>query len=71
MPVYEFRCRSCNTRFEKICRLGEKNEGISCPKCGASSPVRVMSSFNAAGTEGGKGSSCSTCSARNCSSCGH
>jgi putative FmdB family regulatory protein len=73
MPIYEFRCASCGHRFEKLCSLGESGEDLKCPACGAQGPRRVMSSFSAAGTEGGKdtGSGCSTCSSGNCSSCGH
>ena len=72
MPIYEFRCGECGHRFEKLCPMGENGENLKCPHCGAPSPGRVMSSFSAAGTEGGRGadSGCGTCSSHNCSSCG-
>lgn len=73
MPIYEFRCSGCGRRFEKLCPLGESGENLKCPACGAPSPRRVMSSFSAAGVEGGKGdgAGCGTCSSHNCASCGH
>ncbi|MDD2443245.1 MAG: zinc ribbon domain-containing protein [Desulfotomaculaceae bacterium] len=73
MPIYEFRCTECGRRFEILCAMGESGGSLHCPKCGAGSPERVMSSFNATGTGGGKGtgSECATCSTHNCSSCGH
>lgn len=72
MPIYEFRCAYCGGRFEKLCAIGESGERLICPDCGARAPQRVMSSFSASGSGGGKssGAGCGTCSARNCSSCG-
>lgn len=75
MPIYEFKCQSCGRRFEKLCSLGEKGEGFSCPACGASGPRRVMSGFvsHGAGQDSGSsgGSGCAGCSSTNCGSCGH
>ncbi|HIE12492.1 MAG TPA: zinc ribbon domain-containing protein [Desulfotomaculum sp.] len=69
MPIYEFRCRACGQRFERLCPLGETGETFTCPSCNTPKPERVLSSFAACGTEGGKGSSCTTCKATSCSSC--
>ncbi|MGC8787251.1 MAG: FmdB family zinc ribbon protein [Anaerolineae bacterium] len=33
MPIYEFRCRSCDTRFEVWLRSSQ--ETVACPNCGA------------------------------------
>ena len=32
MPVYEYECEKCSTRFELIKRLGQ-NGDTQCPKC--------------------------------------
>lgn len=71
VPIYEFRCRECGHRFEKLCPMGEDGKNLQCPKCGAGTPKRIMSAFSAQGTEGAAGSGCGTCSSSNCSSCGH
>lgn len=76
MPIYEFKCASCNKRFEKLCSIGDNGEKLSCPKCGATGPSRVMSGFTAkgAGKEelgGSGGSGCGGCTSTNCGSCGH
>lgn len=72
MPIYEFRCSGCGSRFEKLCQLGESGEYVRCPNCNAASPERVMSSFRAAGSRiSSGGSGCSSCGATDCSSCGH
>lgn len=73
MPIYEFRCIGCGRRFDKLCSMGESGENLNCPECGTKGSKRVMSSFSATGTGGGKeaGSGCGSCSSNNCSSCGH
>ncbi len=40
MPIYEYRCRSCETTFEELVR----GDGIvTCPHCGSSSLNRLIS----------------------------
>ncbi len=74
MPLYEFRCKQCDTVFEQLCRMDENGRGVKCPKCGARGARRLMSVFAArvAGGETSKalsGASCSTCSGGDCSTC--
>jgi len=45
MPIYEYECRSCGERFEVVQRMSEGNEGVSCPKCNADRPERLLSAF--------------------------
>lgn len=33
MPLYEYRCKSCGNRFEKIQKVTDAPE-TACPKCG-------------------------------------
>jgi putative FmdB family regulatory protein len=33
MPLYEYQCQECTTRFERIERASELKDGI-CPECG-------------------------------------
>jgi putative FmdB family regulatory protein len=40
MPIYEYRCRGCETTFEALVR----GDGIvTCPHCGSSSLNRLIS----------------------------
>ena len=32
MPVYEFKCKKCNTNFSKQSSMAEK-KNVKCPKC--------------------------------------
>jgi len=35
MPLYTFRCKSCNHEFEHSCKISERDEALrgSCPSC--------------------------------------
>lgn len=72
MPIYEFRCGSCQHKFERLCQIGENGETLTCPKCQAAKPQRVMSGFrpnSADSLRGSRGDSCTSCSSRNCTAC--
>ena len=44
MPLYEYRCPECGSRFEEIRSLRQSDEEAECPACGASA-ARQLSSF--------------------------
>lgn len=77
MPIYEYICPSCDQRFELRRSFSESDEAAPCPGCHASAR-KLLSLFTAfsKGAEGdfgsisGMGSSCNTCSAPSCSTCG-
>lgn len=33
MPMYEYRCKKCEHKFEKLLRHSEREEPQACPKC--------------------------------------
>lgn len=70
MPIYEFRCKKCKHRFDKLCSLNFDIEDIICPECETSSPERIMSAFGTKGISNAGNSGCTTCKASNCKSCG-
>ncbi len=41
MPIYEFRCDACGTRFESLVSVG--TEAAPCRGCGAAGARRVLS----------------------------
>lgn len=45
MPIYEYRCRECENRFEILQRLGQGAEGLECPRCGAQHLEKQFSTF--------------------------
>lgn len=47
VPLYEFACRSCGHRFEELTgsHVGVDAASVSCPRCGASEPKRLVSGY--------------------------
>ena len=42
MPIYEYECKKCDTKFETLV-LGE--EKVECPECGDEKVEKLFSSF--------------------------
>jgi len=49
MPIFEYRCTDCGTRFEKLVRSSDTN-GPQCPKCGTAHLEQELSTFAAHGS---------------------
>ena len=60
MPLYEYRCSTCGSRFELLRRVGQGSEGVACPECGQSEVEKEFSTF--AGSVAGGGTSTASCS---------
>jgi putative FmdB family regulatory protein len=43
VPVYEFLCPECGTRFEELATVG--TDRMTCPNCGSRDSKRVLSQF--------------------------
>ncbi|NMC53690.1 MAG: zinc ribbon domain-containing protein [Chloroflexi bacterium] len=71
MPIYEYQCNSCHTKFESLRSFAQADQPISCAGCGANDCKRLISSFNAhsEGIKSSSHSSCSSCSSHSCTSC--
>lgn len=41
MPIFEYLCKNCGTRFEIFIRNGEKESG--CPQCKSTEMQRIFS----------------------------
>jgi len=33
MPIYEYECKTCNKRIEKIRKMSEREDLVTCPTC--------------------------------------
>jgi putative FmdB family regulatory protein len=61
VPIYEYTCKSCETKFEKLVRAmssATDGEKVKCPDCGSVKTARSFSVF-AVGAEGAKSSGAS------------
>jgi len=75
MPLYEYYCPRCETRFELLRPMSRSNHSATCPN-GHKRAQRVVSVFSAvskgAGGEMapiGGDSACNTCTSSSCSTC--
>lgn len=77
MPIYEYNCADCETKFEKRRSMSQADAEIACPECGSTKTKRGLSMF-AAFSKGNGGShavagggGCQGCATGQCGSCGH
>ena len=49
MPIYEYQCQTCESKFEVLESVNEDNQELKCPVCGACEPKKVFSSFASLG----------------------
>jgi len=72
MPIYEFFCKSCDHKFEKL--LIRRDAEVQCPRCDDPDVKRLISVCSFGSSDGtvqvAGTSNCSSCSATSCSSCG-
>ncbi len=57
MPLYEYVCRSCAERFERMRKMEERLSAPECPACGARETVLSMSAPAHVGVGAGHASS--------------
>ena len=50
MPIYEYRCKQCGIKFEKLVKLSTKTSEIECPRCGAQKAEKTVSLFGTSGS---------------------
>ena len=60
MPIFEYRCKDCNTTFEMLVKNNDENE-ILCPECKSSNNKKLFSAFSTANSSPGQSyDSCAT-----------
>ena len=73
MPLYEYRCSECKTRFDALRAMSDADAPIACPRCSSENTHRAISLFSAIGSAGviaGAGPSCGSCiPSASCAAC--
>ncbi len=54
MPIFEYRCEDCGTKFEKLVRRAEDGPEVACPSCGEKRLKQEFSTFSAHANSGSK-----------------
>ena len=53
MPVYEYVCTDCHTKFDSLRAMSRADEAIACEQCGGTHTSRVLSVFAIKGSSDG------------------
>lgn len=73
MPLYEYICQDCHTRFDALRSMKDADAPIRCRNCQSEHTTRALSVFFAH-SDGRSvtqsAPSCGACSSRACASCG-
>jgi len=71
MPIYEYKCQDCGTKFEKLLRHSDEVAGLDCPSCGRKHLTQEFSTFAAhANGAPGHGTEAPVCPSGMCSNPG-
>ncbi len=78
MPIYEYVCKGCKNKFEKMRSFSQANESAECPRC-RKKAERVLSACYSMTTSAsgvpqpvaGSGGGCASCGGGSCSTCGN
>jgi putative FmdB family regulatory protein len=57
MPIFEYVCQSCGTKFEKLVLSGRRKPNLQCPQCGAQNVKKALSVVGSTGSHAGSGAS--------------
>jgi len=74
MPIYEYVCTECGTKFGAVRSIKQADDPITCEKCQSKHTKRVQSTFysHVTGQSASQAQSgCSGCTANSCDSCPH
>jgi len=66
MPIYEFRCESCDQVFELLALSDSERRQAECPQCGGRQLSRVLSTCAAVMGQGGQASQAPQVQNRSC-----
>ena len=64
MPIYEYLCNDCNTRYEQL--VMNSSARIACPKCSSTKHTLQLSVFSAGAKSNGSGESTSSSAGSSC-----
>jgi putative FmdB family regulatory protein len=53
MPVYEFLCRDCDTRYDDLVGMDASMDEQACPECASSDVAKLYSPFRTKVSSGG------------------
>lgn len=73
MPLYEYYCSDCQTKFDALRSISNADAPIACQDCQGENTSRMLSLFfaHSDGRAVAQGApACTSCSTHTCSTCG-
>ena len=78
MPLYEYICGNCETRFEMLRPMSQADGPVACPRCASPNARRMISTFAAVSKDrsgssrviASSGGGCASCAGGTCATCG-
>jgi len=70
MPIYEYLCQDCGTKFEKLVRRSADASETQCPSCGQKRLQQEFSTFSAHANGAPKSADAPSCPGGQCSNPG-
>ena len=70
MPIYEYLCQDCGTKFEKLVRRSADASETQCPSCGQKHLQQEFSTFAAHANGSPKSADAPSCPGGQCSNPG-
>ena len=64
MPVFEYKCNDCGSKYDMFHKSSLKQEDVTCPKCGSNKNKKLFSAFATANSSESDYSS--PCASGNC-----
>ena len=58
MPLYEYQCKTCESKFEVLQGINEANDELACPDCNSLNTTKIFSLFASVGN--GRAAACDT-----------
>ena len=65
MPIFEYKCSNCESKFEVLHKSSLNQEEVVCPECKSSNNKKLFSSFSAS-VNSESSYSTDSCAAGNC-----
>ena len=66
MPIFEYRCEDCGSKFEKLVRRSDEASELACPSCGQKHLQQELSTFAAHANGGSKSADVPPCPSGRC-----
>ncbi|RJP71266.1 MAG: zinc ribbon domain-containing protein [Ignavibacteriales bacterium] len=66
MPVFEYKCTDCNTKYEVLHKSTSNLSEVTCPSCHSQNSKKLLSSFSASVNDSSSASYGDSCTGGTC-----